>query len=71
MKPNSDWVLLRICSLQNFTRSYQSVDSFNDCLLKDKLLDMTQPNQKESFMQWCGQDKARRINNWKSDLNQS
>ena len=74
MKVKTDWVVLRICSLQNFTRSYQSVDSFNDCLLSDKLLDMTKKENTESATRfpWCGMAMAKKtINMRDSDFNQS
>jgi len=72
LKKNTDWVMLRVCSLQNFTRSYQSVDSFNDCLLKDKLLDMTKLDADEAkTMEWCGMATAKKIVSFKDDLNNS
>ena len=36
----SDWTILKICSLENFNRSYVGFDSFQTCLLHKELLDL-------------------------------
>ena len=41
IKPQSQWTLLRVCSLENFNRSYVGFDSFQQCLLYKELLDLS------------------------------
>lgn len=49
LKPESDWVILRICSLENFNKSYIGMDSLNQCILKDQLLDLKLDTSSDKF----------------------
>lgn len=42
---NSEWSILKLCSLENFNRSFVGYDSFQMCPLHKDLLDLTTPHQ--------------------------
>lgn len=45
---NSEWAILKVCSLENFNRSFVGFDSFQMCLLHKELLDLSHAGQASS-----------------------
>ena len=40
-KPNSQWTLLKVCSLENFNRAYLGFEAFQICKLYEEILDLS------------------------------
>ena len=40
LSENSSWVLLKVCNLENFNRSYVGYDQFQICNLHNQLLNL-------------------------------
>lgn len=46
---NSQWQIVRVCSLESFNKSYIGVLGIDNCPLKDCILDMTVRRQAKTF----------------------